>query len=301
VTAWWTQDTERQLGTIRPRHAATLTAWRELLGGAVAGVVARPVPGASDVLVLRGQGRRLADPNGPTTTLRVQPFDEQVSVDVLEPQRPGPDVVVWTSANGRATAVKEDGHPIAALKALLDAGRRVIVIDVFGQGTVKNNRLVENRAAAAYTFGYNPPLVVQRAHDTVAALRYARSLAGSTGRVTLVALDGQAAAWAALARAHAGSLVDSAAFATAGFRFGSVTSVEDAAFLPGGAKYGDLPALLTLAAPQPLWLAGEAPESIALVKDAYRAAGAPKALTVSKASGDRTVHDAIEWVNSGVK
>ena len=166
---------------------------------------------------------------------------------------------------------------------------------------MKNNRLVENRAAAAYTFGYNPPLVVQRAHDTVAALRYARSLAGSTGRVTLVALDGQAAAWAALARAHAGSLVDAAAFATAGFRFGSVTSVEDAAFLPGGAKYGDLPALLTLAAPQPLWLAGEAPESIALVKDAYRAAGAPKALTVSKASGERVMRDAIAWVNSGAK
>ena len=52
-----------------------------------------------------------------------------------------------------------------------------------------------------------------------------------------------------------------------------MTSLEDAGFLPGGAKYGDLPALLTLAAPQPLWLAGETPESIALLKDAYRAAG----------------------------
>ena len=152
---------------------------------------------------------------------------------------------------------------------------------------MKSNRLVENRAAAAYTFGYNPPLVVQRAHDTLAALRYARSLAGSTGRVTLVALDGHSSAWAALARAHAGALVDAAAFATGGFRFESVTGVEDAAFLPGGAKYGDLPAVLTLAAPQPLWLAGEAPESIALLKDAYRAAAAPKALTVSKASGER--------------
>ena len=302
VTAWWTQDTDRQLGGIRPRDAATLAAWREVLNGAVDGVIARPVPGAADVLVLRGQGRRLADPGGATTTLRVQPFAEQVSVDVLEPQRPGPDVVVWTSAQGRAAAVNESGQPIAALQALLDAGRRVVVIDVFGQGpSPKNNRLVENRAAAAYTFGYNPPLVVQRAHDTLAALRYARSLAGSTGRVTLVALDAQSSAWAALARAHAGALADTAAFATAGFRFGSVTSVEDAAFLPGGAKYGDLPAVLTLAAPHPLWLAGEAPESIALVKDAYRAAGAPKALTVSKASADRVMRDAIAWVNAGAK
>ena len=189
-----------------------------------------------------GKDAGSADPSGATTTLRVQPFAEQVQVDVLEPQRPGSDVVVWTSAQGRAAAASEAGQPIAAVQALLDAGRRVLIVDVFGQGAgARGNRLVDNRAAAAYTFGYNAPLVVQRAHDTLAALRHARTLAGPTGRVTLVALDGQSVAWAALARAHAGTLVDAAVFATDGFRFGSVTSLEDAAFLPGGAKYGDLP------------------------------------------------------------
>ena len=84
-----------------------------------------------------------------------------------------------------------------------------------------------------------------------------------------------------------GALVDAAAFATDGFRFGRVTSLEDAAFLPGGAKYGDLPALLTLAAPQTAVACRRAsPTSIALLKDTYRAAAAPKALTVSTASGD---------------
>ena len=298
VTTWWSEDTERQLRQIRPRDAATLGTWRELVGGAVAGVIGRPVPGAAEVIVLRGPGRRLGDPKGATTTLRVQPFSEQLDVDVLEPEHPGSGVVVWTSAGGRAAAVTEAGQPIAALQALLDAGRRVVVIDVFGQGHgLNDNRLAENRASAAYTFGYNAPLVVQRAHDTLAALRHARTLAGSSGRVTLVALDPKASAWAALARAHAGELVDAAALATDGFRFGSVTSLGDAAFLPGGAKYGDLPAFLTLAAPQPLWLAGEAPDSIALVKDAYRAAGMPKALTVSKASGTRAMRDAVAWVN----
>jgi hypothetical protein len=273
-----------------------------VVGGAVASVIGRPVPAAEEVLALRGPGRRLADPNGATTTLHVQPFAELLDVDVLEPQRPGSDVVVWTSAGGRAAAVTATGQPNAALQALLDAGRRVVVIDVFGQGRgPKDNRLVENRASAAYTFGYNSPLVVQRAHDTLAALRHARTLAGSTGRVTLVALDAQASAWAALARAHAGELVDAAALATDGFRFGSVTSLGDAAFLPGGAKYGDLPALLTLAAPRSLWLAGEAPESIAPVKDAYRAAGAQKALTVSRASGASVIRDAVAWVIAGAR
>ena len=109
VTAWLTEDTARQLQLMRPRDAATLGAWREVLGGAVAALLARPVPAASDVLVLRGQGRRLADPNGATTTLRVQPFAEQVQVDVLEPQRPGSDVVVWTSAQGRAACGQRGG------------------------------------------------------------------------------------------------------------------------------------------------------------------------------------------------
>ena len=51
VTAWWSQDTERQLAAMRPRDAATRAAWRDLLGGAVAGLLARPVPDPS-----RGRG-----------------------------------------------------------------------------------------------------------------------------------------------------------------------------------------------------------------------------------------------------
>ena len=302
VTAWWKQDTEQQLAALRPRDATTLGAWRELVGVAVAGLLTRPVPGPSDVEALRGPGRRLADPNGPTTTLRVQAFGEQVSVDLLAPERPGTDVVVWTSAQGRAAATNVAGQPVAALQALLDAGSRVVSIDVFGQGTdATGNRLVKNRASAAFTYGYNSPLVVQRAHDTLAALRYARTLAGPSGRVTLVALDGQSAAWAALARAHAGTLADAAAFLTDGFRFGSVTTMDGVAFLPGGAKYGDLPAVLTLTAPAPLWLAGEGPASASLLRDAYRAASAPKALTLSKASGEPAVREAIAWVNASAK
>ena len=167
-----------------------------------------------------------------TTTLRVQPFAEQVDVDLLVPERFGPDVVVWTSAQGRAAAVTgRDSRlrlcRLCSMPAAEWSHRRVRT------GARRDgNRLVENHASAAFTFGYNSPLVVQRAHDTLAALRYARALAGPNGRVTLVALDGRSAAWAALARAHAGALADAAVFATDGFRFGSVTNIEDAAFLP---------------------------------------------------------------------
>ncbi len=134
VTTWWTQDTDRQLAAIDRVTPATLGAWREVVGGAVAGVIGDrcPAPRMCWCFEVRDAGwrsRRRDD------DLSVQPSDEQVSVDLLEPQRPGPDVVVWTSAEGRAGAATEAGQPIAVLQALLDAGRRVVVIDVFGQGT----------------------------------------------------------------------------------------------------------------------------------------------------------------------
>ena len=68
---------------------------------------------------------------------------------------------------------------------------------------------------------------------------------------------GQAAAWVAAARAQAGSAVDRAALDTRGFRFAKINALDDPNYLPGVLKYGDLPALVSLSAPHPVWLAGE--------------------------------------------
>jgi hypothetical protein len=239
------------------------------------------------------------DPRGAAGTLRGAPYGEQVPYRVWGASRRSPNVVVVTSARGLAGLGGPDGTWGPQVKALVDTGQRVVGFDVLGQGAGASaaNRLVENRASAAYTFGYNAPLVVRRAHDTLAALRYARTVAGPSGRVTLIALDGPSTAWAVLARSQASSLVDAAAFVTEGFRFASAATYEDASFLPGGTKYGDLPALLSLGAPAPLWVAGETAASTSLARDAFRAAGAPKALVVSRATGERAVNDAVRWIS----
>ena len=57
---------------------------------------------------------------------------------------------------------------------------------------------------------------------------------------------------------------------TAGFRFGQVSAIHDPDFLPGGAKYDDLPGMLAVAAPAPLFLAGEGDALPELVASAYR-------------------------------
>ena len=128
----------------------------------------------------------------------------------------------------------------------------------------------------------------------LAALRYARSTATRT--VSLVGLGAEAGTWAALARAAAPSLLDRAAIDTGGFRFATVNAIDDAAFLPGGAKYDDLPGFLALAAPSPLWLAGEGPKPPAILAAAYAATGSPRALTVSGMRGPQATADGIRWV-----
>jgi hypothetical protein len=90
--------------------------------------------------------------------------------------------------------------------------------------------------------------------------------------------------------------VNRAAIDTGGFRFGKLTDYRDANFLPGGAKYGDLPGMLSLAAPAKLWIAGETEESAALAKKVYTAAGARDGIAFSGESGDAARRAAVQWL-----
>ncbi len=171
--------------------------------------------------------------------------------------------------------------------------------------------MVPGGPIAPYSYGYNSPLIVQRVHDVLAALRFARSgglppqesvtltaqspteateqraagrprgaeaPAPQRSRVYLIGFGKDAGVWAALARAAAPDLVDRAAIDTGGFRFSSVTAIDAAAMLPGAVKYGDVPGFLALAT-SPLWLAGEGPRPPAIVLAAFAAARAPKSVT----------------------
>jgi hypothetical protein len=66
-------------------------------------------------------------------------------------------------------------------------------------------------------------------------------------------------------------------------------------FLPGGAKYLDLPGLLALHAPRPLWLAGEAQEP-AIITAAYRAASQTDALVTFTGEPAQQEAAASQWL-----
>jgi dienelactone hydrolase len=261
VTRWWQADTDRQLTA--PGDAAAVDAWRAVVGGAASAMVG-------------GQGE----------TPVLAPWSPSV---------PARGFTIVTAARG-ARALLDGDTPGPMVRGLLAAGQRVVGADIGGEtDTPSSNHLVENRAAAAYTYGYNQPLVSTRAAGLMRMLEHIRAVNAEGLPVTLLALDGPSSAWAALAVAAKPSLVDRAAFVTDGFRFASVTSMEDAAFLPGSVKYGDLPALLATLAPRPLWIAGEH-DAMSLVRGVYAAAGAPKGVTLSRATIERVHADVVRWI-----
>jgi hypothetical protein len=100
---------------------------------------------------------------------------------------------------------------------------------------------------------------------------------------------------AAAARVVAGGEIARAAVFTDGFRFASLLDYRDPRFLPGGAKYLDVPGLLALSAPHPLWVAGE-PEGEAITAGAYAAAAGAANLQRHRGPAEGGLSAALDWL-----
>jgi len=83
---------------------------------------------------------------------------------------------------------------------------------------------------------------------------------------------------------------------TGGFRFVNVKSYREPAFLPGAVKYGDVPGLLSLAAPLPLFLVGEKGQVPDRVASAYRVMKRPKYVVSHKGQDDEALEAAAKWL-----
>jgi hypothetical protein len=80
-----------------------------------------------------------------------------------------------------------------------------------------------------------------------------------------------------------------------GFRFGKLLDYRDEMFLPGGAKYLDLPGLLALSAPNPLWVSGEGKEP-EIVNAVYAAMAQSRELTaVTDETSERNT-SVVAWL-----
>ncbi len=224
---------------------------------------------------------------------------EQTPAILIRPQADwNSRYVICLSENGKA-GVADKEVLSADSQRFLDAGYGVVGVDCYWQGELlppgadaAKGRLVENgREAAGYTFGYNNAIFVCRVHDVLNAI--AGLAHQPSTKVDLLALDALAPVGAA-ARALAGTAVQRAAIDTNGFRFAKVTDLRDVNFLPGGAKYGDVPALIALGSPNPLWLGSEM-NFDKWIDCTYRAENAEDQLQRATSSGN-----ALDWLIHGI-
>lgn len=297
------ETARQQLDELSPRDAPSLANWRGVMQPAADVILGRGLPASRDLEFEKthenatGWGLMFAG------LLRHKPHREELPVVFLLPQPWHGRTVIWLSGQGKAGLFDADGSVAAAVRPLVDAGMAVAGIDLLlqgeflppGSGPAKNRPVNNPRQFAGYTYGYNRPLVVQRAHDVLSLIAFMRHHEQKPRTVELVAQD-DTAPIAALALTAARGSVDRVALDTRGFRFLHVNDYLDASFLPGGAKYGDLPAWIALAAPTPLWLAGETPATASIVAAVYAACGSAPTLVWASPAQEPAAAQAVRWL-----
>jgi dienelactone hydrolase len=184
-----------------------------------------------------------------TGEVRNEAHSEIVPVTFLHPKAWRNRVVIWASEKGSAGLFGADGQPVADVQALLDKGWAVAGPDLLLQSSTPatRNRKVENpREAAAFTYGYNSPLLAQRVHDLLSVIKMVQTNPDyKTEKLALAAGPGGTALTAAVA-AMAGDTLTACSYDESSFSFSKIASIYDVNFLPGALKYGDIPALTRL-------------------------------------------------------
>ena len=294
LTKYLAETSDKQIASLVPRDAQRLGEYRRVVGGALQTLIGRSL--APDAKIERtkqdkvDRGTYLLFED----IIRDPQRGEELPVLTLYPTSDwNGRVVVWVDGRGKLSLFSGRDELREEVQQLIQSGTAVISGDLFQQGefwpSEAYQRVVDNpREAPAYTFGYNHSLFARRVHDIFSLIAYVSNYETAPEQIQLVGVNGGGPVVAA-ARALAGDAIAKTVVDTKGFRFGQIRWYRHANFLPGIVKYGDLPALLALAAPHPLRIIGEeaVPEVTAA---AYSAAGARDAV--------ETAAEFVSWLTA---
>ncbi len=290
---WWSDDATKQLTALA--NAEDKTKFKQVVGEALDVVLGRSLPAFGDLKYDQSVKEDRGDYIEMAGLLRNVPQGEEVPVAFLYPKEWNGTAVIWLSEQGKSALFNDDGKPSAAAAKLLKSGASVCGIDLLGQGEFTNggqafdrNPVVKNtREFAGYTYGYNHSLFARRVHDVLLMIAFVKGHERAPKAIDVVGLDATGPI-AIAARAQARDSVAVLVANSNGFRFGEVLDYRAADFLPGGAKYGDLPGMLAVAAPQAAFIGGEEERFVD-----YGRSGIAGVKTSPKAA---TAEEAIGWL-----
>jgi len=298
---YWRRIVAEQIAALEPTDAASLAEYRRVVGAALETLLHTSLPAPEEIASTpRGETRTAGGYRVARFTIGRRGSGEAVPALFIEPSRWNGNVGVATLERGKGELFARDGNELTTrARDFLDGGLAIVAIDAFltgeylaGAGDPRTRTRKDHEIAAAlmpkdggrhagfvgYTYGYNRTLIAQRAHDTLTAIAFARSLEGVRS-VRLGADDG-ASSWALLALALAGRAVDRAVFEVPSFAAAGVDpahscrDLDDPRFLPGLLRYGGFAGFGALCAPTELALL-RAPGVPPVIAAAYRAAGKP--------------------------
>lgn len=264
LLAWLTDDAARQIR----RQAATPEGLRQVALPAVETIIGRTYDTAGDVEWRLDAKKSRAGSVCMRGKLVNTTHAEEVPVTWIYPEQWSGRVVVWLDQEGADAIVNRDGSLPPPVDRLVKDGAAVVAADLMlwrdgatVPGEPSRQRVVNTpREFAGYTYGYNQPLFCQSVHDVLTLVRFLRKTkVGSHPHPDVVAIAGfgHAGPVVLAARAVSGTAIDRTATSIGSFRFADLDDYRHPLFLPGGAKYLDLPGLIALGAPHPLWLAGD--------------------------------------------
>ncbi len=302
-----TEISEKQIASLTPTDAQSLAEYRRIVGGALEVMLGGGLPGAETLEF----ENRFEESRGKYVEYRGLIRDTTAGVAlpsiIFYPNKWNLEVAIWIDPNGKAGLYNSSGDLRPGVRQLVDSGMAVIGADLLYQGefladgkplahapmagTAKDGY----EAYSGYTYGYNDSLISRRVQDVLTLVAFAKHHEQTPKAVHLVGLNG-AGHWVGMARAVAGDAVARTVIDTAGFRFANITEFSHVNFLPGGAKYGDLPGLLSLIAPHPVWLAGEGSSAPETMQAAYKAADAEGGVTLFDGDANANEQAAIEWL-----
>jgi hypothetical protein len=277
-------DADKQFRSLAPTDEQSLARYREVVGTAW-DIMLRRLPDNPALKVSLAerptQRGKFQETTGLIEYQSAEGHGAHLPLVQLDPPAPPKRTMIWLDDAGKAALYGNDGSLQPDVQRLLEAGTRVVGVDLLFQGDfladgkplARQRWLAGEEGHCGWTYCYNLPLFAKRVHDVLAVIEAYKPRDDDTDAVPLeIVARGPAAIWAAAAIVQSRGAVSRAALDTREFRFADLSDVYDVNFLPGAVKYGDVPGLLALAAPTQLILAGdrELPE---IVVNSYRATG----------------------------
>jgi dienelactone hydrolase len=262
-------ESDKQLARLMPNDDKSLAECRRVLGTALRVMITDKMPTPADVEV----HQRVVSVTGRVQEKLIlgrKGQKEAIPATLLAGLNFNGTVTVWIHPEGWGS-LWERGKLVPAAQAILDKKGAILAPDVFLTGSFKGDKTATDKGYAGYTFGYNRPLLANRIHDILTAVAYAQSVKGAK-KIHLVGF-GEAGPWVALARGLCGNTVARTAADLDQFRFENILSMNDDMMLPGALKYGGMPALSALAAPNEIYFHNTSGVSDSWLRAAYKASG----------------------------